>query len=70
LGGCGELSMNGGMHRIVGGGHTWPGGPQYAPARLVGPVARHLDATGILLEMAQDEMGKNGGGRHTPLPWT
>jgi polyhydroxybutyrate depolymerase len=37
-------------YRIEGGGHTWPGGPQYAPARLVGPVAPGLDATGILLD--------------------
>jgi hypothetical protein len=34
-----------------GGGHGWPGGPQFLPARVIGPVPRHLDATGILLEM-------------------
>ena len=38
------------LHRIDGGGHTWPGGPQYLPARFVGPVAEGLDATGIILE--------------------
>jgi len=43
------------LYRIEGGGHGWPGGPQHLPARLIGPVARQLDATGILLEMAQDE---------------
>ena len=37
------------LHRIEGGGHTWPGGPQYLPARAVGKVAAGLDATGILL---------------------
>jgi polyhydroxybutyrate depolymerase len=37
------------LHRIEGGGHTWPGGPQYLPARVVGKVAAGLDATGILL---------------------
>ena len=37
------------LHRIEGGGHTWPGGEQYLPPRLVGTVAR-LDATGIVLE--------------------
>jgi pimeloyl-ACP methyl ester carboxylesterase len=42
------------LYRIEGGGHSWPGGPQYLPAQFIGPVARHLDATGILLEMAQD----------------
>jgi polyhydroxybutyrate depolymerase len=38
------------LYRIEGGGHTWPGGPQYLPPRLVGPVARNLDATGIALQ--------------------
>jgi poly(3-hydroxybutyrate) depolymerase len=42
------------------GGHTWPGGPQYLPACLVGPIARDLDATGILLEMARYETGAAG----------
>lgn len=30
---------------ILGGGHTWPGGDQYLPVRLVGRVSRELDAT-------------------------
>jgi len=37
------------VYRIQGGGHGWPGGPQYLPARVVGLIPRHLDATGILL---------------------
>lgn len=37
------------LYRIEGGGHTWPGGAPDLPARIVGSVARHLDATGILL---------------------
>jgi polyhydroxybutyrate depolymerase len=39
------------LYRIEGGGHGWPGGPQFLPARAIGPVPRQLDATGILLEM-------------------
>ena len=39
------------LYRIEGGGHGWPGGPQYLPARVIGPIPRHLDATGILLDM-------------------
>jgi polyhydroxybutyrate depolymerase len=39
------------LHRIEGGGHTWPGGAQYLPERFVGPVARNLDATGIMLQV-------------------
>ena len=38
------------LYRIDGGGHTWPGGVQYLSERLVGPVARNVDATGLLLE--------------------
>ena len=38
------------VYRIDGGGHTWPGGPQYLPVRFVGRVARSLDASGIILD--------------------
>ena len=37
------------VYRLEGGGHGWPGGPRYLPARVVGLIPRHLDATGILL---------------------
>jgi len=43
------------LYRIDGGGHGWPGGPQLRPARVIGPVSRHLDATGLLLAMAEHE---------------
>jgi polyhydroxybutyrate depolymerase len=26
------------LYRIEGGGHGWPGGPQYLPARVIGPI--------------------------------
>ena len=32
------------LYRIEGGGHTWPGGRQYLPVRLVGSVSRDLMA--------------------------
>jgi polyhydroxybutyrate depolymerase len=38
------------LYRIEGGGHGWPGVPQFLPARVTGPIPRHLDATGILLD--------------------
>ena len=41
------------LYRISGGGHGWPGGSQFLPARVAGQVSRGLDATGILLTMAQ-----------------
>jgi polyhydroxybutyrate depolymerase len=43
------------LYRIDGGGHGWPGGPQFRQARVTGPVARHPDATGLLLDMAERE---------------
>lgn len=54
------------LYRIEGGGHGWPGGPQFLPARVVGPIPRHLDATGILLDMAGH--GGSAIGRHTLPP--
>ena len=40
------------LYRVEGGGHGWPGGPQYLPARVIGPIPRHLDASGLLLAEA------------------
>jgi polyhydroxybutyrate depolymerase len=56
------------LYRVDGGGHGWPGGPQFMPARIIGRIARHLDATGILLGLAGREIGagdrrsRGGGG--------
>ena len=43
------------LYRIDGGGPGWPGGPQFTPARATGKAAKHLDATGLLLDMAGRE---------------
>jgi len=45
------------LYRIEGGGHGWPGGPQYLPARVIGPIPRRLDATGILLNQVTGGLG-------------
>jgi polyhydroxybutyrate depolymerase len=45
------------LYRVNGGGHGWPGGPQFMPAKIIGPIARHLDASGILVDMARRESG-------------
>ncbi|MGH9127142.1 MAG: alpha/beta hydrolase family esterase [Acidimicrobiales bacterium] len=34
--------------RVDGGGHTWPGGIQYLPERLVGPTSDAFDATAVM----------------------
>jgi hypothetical protein len=44
------------VYRTAGGGHGWPSGPQYLPARFAGRMARHLDATGILLDFARAQL--------------
>jgi polyhydroxybutyrate depolymerase len=36
------------LFRIEGGGHTWPGGLQYAPKKLVGVVCRDIDANAVI----------------------
>ena len=41
------------LYRVNGGGHGWPGGPQLLPSGVIGPVSRHLDATALLLDMAE-----------------
>ena len=33
------------LYTIINGGHTWPGGLQYAPAEAIGPTIRNFDAT-------------------------
>jgi polyhydroxybutyrate depolymerase len=43
------------LYRVDGGGHGWPGGPQLLPSRVIGPVTKSLDATGLLLDMAARE---------------
>jgi polyhydroxybutyrate depolymerase len=55
------------LYRISGGGHGWPGGPQILPTRVTGQLARNLDATGILLDMAE-RAGADAAGRRTLQP--
>ena len=47
------------LYQIQGGGHTWPGGGQYLPARFIGPVARSIDATGIILAKFEAQETRN-----------
>lgn len=44
------------LHTIIGGGHGWPGGPQYVPAVFIGRIDACFDATGILLDFARDQL--------------
>jgi polyhydroxybutyrate depolymerase len=49
------------LYRVDGGGHGWPGGHQFLPARVVGPISKNLDATGLLLDMAERETASVAG---------
>lgn len=41
------------LYRITGGGHGWPGGPQYMPKFVVGRISRRFDATAATLDFAR-----------------
>jgi polyhydroxybutyrate depolymerase len=34
------------LFKVDGGGHCWPGGPQYLPASIIGPSTTHIDGSG------------------------
>ncbi len=36
------------LYTVEGGGHTWPGGWQYLPARIVGKTSREIDACRVI----------------------
>jgi polyhydroxybutyrate depolymerase len=36
------------FYKVSGGGHTWPGGTQYAPVRIVGSVSRDFSANQVI----------------------
>ncbi|NNF00299.1 MAG: esterase [Pyrinomonadaceae bacterium] len=36
--------------KVIGGGHTWPGGKQYLSSRLVGTVSRDINASEMILD--------------------
>jgi polyhydroxybutyrate depolymerase len=38
------------LYTIEGGGHTWPGGRQYLPERIIGRTAREFHATEVIWE--------------------
>lgn len=40
------------LYEIVGGGHTWPGGPQYLPAAFIGAATHVVSAGELIGELA------------------
>jgi polyhydroxybutyrate depolymerase len=43
------------VYTIEGGGHTWPGGPQYLPKVIVGKASQNLNATRTIWEFFQGQ---------------
>jgi polyhydroxybutyrate depolymerase len=46
--------------RVEGGGHTWPGGPQYLPEKMIGPTSNDVDAVRMAFRFF-DRHVPNGG---------
>ncbi|WP_456452090.1 extracellular catalytic domain type 1 short-chain-length polyhydroxyalkanoate depolymerase [Thermococcus sp.] len=42
------------LYGIEGGGHTWPGGYQYLPERIIGKTSRDIDANKIIWRFFED----------------
>jgi polyhydroxybutyrate depolymerase len=36
------------LYVVDGGGHTWPGGLQYLPSRVIGKTSRDIDANEVI----------------------
>ena len=43
------------VYTVEGGGHTWPGGPQYLPKIVVGKASQNLNATRTIWEFFQGQ---------------
>jgi polyhydroxybutyrate depolymerase len=46
------------LYKVVEGGHTWPGGWQYAPERIIGKTSRDFSATRTIWQFFQDRARK------------
>jgi polyhydroxybutyrate depolymerase len=43
------------LFKVAGGGHTWPGGPQYASELAIGKVSTHIDGSALIWKHLQPE---------------
>ena len=46
------------LYKVVHGGHTWPGGWQYAPERIIGKTSRDFSATRTIWQFFRDRAGR------------
>ncbi len=49
------------FYAVDGGGHTWPGGPQYLPRFLVGSTTRTFDASQVIVDFFAGVPARAGG---------
>jgi polyhydroxybutyrate depolymerase len=42
------------LYKVQGGGHTWPGGPQYTYPEIIGYVTTHIDGTAEIWNILKD----------------
>jgi polyhydroxybutyrate depolymerase len=42
------------LYTIEGGGHTWPGGLQYLPERIIGKTSKDLDANQLIWDFFKE----------------
>jgi polyhydroxybutyrate depolymerase len=42
------------LYAIEGGGHTWPGGPQYLPESIIGRTSREFDASEVIWQFFKE----------------
>jgi polyhydroxybutyrate depolymerase len=45
------------LYTVQGGGHTWPGGRQYLPKKIVGKTSRDFNATAVMWEFFKQHNG-------------
>lgn len=50
----GENSSQVVLYEVVGGGHTWPGGRQYLPVKMIGPVNKDADAAELIWDFLKN----------------
>lgn len=36
--------------KVIGGGHTWPGGAQYLKPKLIGRVSKDINASAMIID--------------------
>jgi len=46
------------LYMIEGGGHTWPGGQQYLPEKIIGRTCRDIDANAVLWDFFKNYASK------------